>query len=290
MKKMTKIVLTLSIILTPLLGFPIYAQDVNTMPAPEIENFELVEYLTIGETGKIESKKEIWNGVPIEYDLDIWNSDPTVLDLNNQNEFKALKEGKINLSWEVSYSKETLGKLHQKWPGQEFPLPLIPFTATVYVTNQKPVYRLYHSQSGEHLFTTDKNEYKVLSENGWNAESSRWLSENNASLSVHRLYNPNAGDHHYTHDLKEIENLKLAGWKDEGSVFYSFNQSEQTIPVYRLYNPNANTGSHHFTENKKEANELEKAGWKFEGIAYYAKPLRTDLAGPIIQEPAEPKG
>ena len=33
-----------------------------------------------------------------------------------------------------------------------------------------------------------------------------------------------------------------------------------------------------------------KAGWKFEGIAYYAKPLRTDLAGPIIQEPAEPKG
>lgn len=104
------------------------------------------------------------------------------------------------------------------------------------------------------------------------------------------MYNPNAGDHHYTHDLKEIENLKLAGWKDEGSVFYSFNQSEQTIPVYRLYNPNTNTGSHHFTENKKEANELEKAGWTFEGIAYYAKPLRTDLAGPIIQEPAEPKG
>lgn len=243
--------------------------------------------MTVGERGKLESKQKIWNGVPIEYDLDIWNSDPTILEINDQNEFKALKEGKVSLSWEASYSKEMLDKLHQKWPDQEFPLPLVPFMATIYVTDQKPVYRLYHPNSGEHLFTTDKNEYKVLSENGWNAESSRWLSGNDTSISVHRLYNPNAGDHHYTYDHKEIEFLKSAGWIDEGSVFNSFDQAEQNVPIYRLYNPNAQTGAHHFTESKKEADELEKAGWKFEGVAYYAKPLRTDSAGPIIQEPVQ---
>jgi hypothetical protein len=53
----------------------------------------------------------------------------------------------------------------------------------------------------------------------------------------------------------------------EGISFYS--DTEKTVPMYRLYNPNARSGYHFFTGSKKERDALVKAGWKDEKIGFY---------------------
>ena len=84
-----------------------------------------------------------------------------------------------------------------------------------------------------------------------------------------RLYNPNAGEHHYTANGNEKELLVDAGWKYEGIAWYA-SSKEDGIPMYRLYNPNAETGTHHFTPSEKEKDNLVSLGWKYEGIAFYS--------------------
>lgn len=280
MRKFEKISIIAAAVLVSAMNAVVYAQVDTIAPEPKIEKFELAKYLSVGESGSFKSEKSEWRGVPIEYELNVSSSDSSILEVSEKNEYKALKEGKVTLSWTAAYSKDTLKQLEKKWPGEEFPLPAEVYCETVYVTEQKPVYRLYNPNSGEHLFTAKKNEYSWLSENGWNAENSRWLSDSEAkeTENVHRVYNPNAGDHHYTSDQREIDFLQSAGWRDEGTVFQACQNSEHAVPVYRLYNPNAVTGAHHFTSSEEEADSLKTAGWAFEGVGFYVTPLRTDSA------------
>ncbi|MGF2943215.1 C39 family peptidase [Enterococcus xiangfangensis] len=49
--------------------------------------------------------------------------------------------------------------------------------------------------------------------------------------------------------------------------------SVQTIPMYRLYNPNS--GEHFYTGNAAERDKVQKAGWRYEGIGWQA-PLSGD--------------
>lgn len=56
------------------------------------------------------------------------------------------------------------------------------------------------------------------------------------------------------------------GWRYEGVAW----QSGGSVPVYRLYNPNAKTGTHHYTLNANEKNHLVKVGWRYEGVGFYA--------------------
>jgi peptidoglycan hydrolase-like amidase len=57
----------------------------------------------------------------------------------------------------------------------------------------------------------------------------------------------------------------------EGTAFYAFkSQQDQTIPVYRFFNPII--GDHFFTISETEKNELinsPSSGYNFEGIAFY---------------------
>ncbi|WP_230228724.1 hypothetical protein [Allobaculum mucilyticum] len=280
MKKITTGFITTAFGILTVFHTPVYGQEQFDAPIPEIEAFDLVEYVTVGESGTYKSSVEEWCKEKVEYSLAIGSSDNSVLQVNENNEFIAVKEGKVLLIWSYTLSEETTDRLHRKWPNVDFSLPEEVICQTVYVTNNKPVYRLYHPGSGEHLLTTDKNEYRLLYKNGWKAEQSRWLSDQSdtAKLDVHRLYNPNASDHHYTADMQEIAYLLSAGWKDEGVAFHSGTLGGQAVPVYRLYNPNAITGSHHFTASLEECKALQRAGWIFEGIGFNVLPLRTDQA------------
>jgi hypothetical protein len=142
---------------------------------------------------------------------------------------------------------------------------LIFFGSSVIATaNTNSVYRLYNKNSGEHFFTIDINEKKILSRIGWQDEGIAW-SAPTKGVAVHRVYNKNVGEHHYTTNRKECENLKRLGWLYEGICWYSGGNS----PIFRVYNPNARTGSHHFTLNKNENKLLVKLGWYDEGIAWY---------------------
>lgn len=104
--------------------------------------------------------------------------------------------------------------------------------------------------------------------------------------SVYRLYNPNAGDHHYTQEKKEADYLEKQGWLLDGTVLNA--DSEDQIPVYRLYNPNAKSGAHHFTTDKAEYAWLAAQGWKEEGIAFYTSSAdrlpKDDLPLPALPE------
>lgn len=262
------------------LNSPVYGEEQWHAPAPEIEDFELAEYVTVGETGKFKSKVGEWRGEKVEYSIPVHSMDASVLQVSENNEFIAVSEGKAELVWTYSLTEETADRLHRKWPNVSFALPEDVGCQTVYVTKNKPVYRLYHPKTGEHLLTTDKNEYRFLSANGWTAELSRWLSDETgtAPLEVHRLYNPNASDHHYTADAQEIAHLVSVGWKDEGTAFKTSAAGAQGVPVYRLYNPNTKTGSHHFTVSATERDTLKLSGWILEGTGFTVLPLRTDRA------------
>lgn len=126
--------------------------------------------------------------------------------------------------------------------------------------------RVYNPNSGEHHYTANVNERNHLVKAGWRNEGTAWNTPEKGAV-VYRLYNPNAGDHHYSTNLNEKNHLVKVGWRYEGIAW----QSGGSIPVYRLYNPNAKTGTHHYTPIVSEKNNLVQHGWKYEGIGFYAE-------------------
>lgn len=127
------------------------------------------------------------------------------------------------------------------------------------------LYRAYNPNTGEHLYTANGNEIPFVVKNGWKDEGNAWEVPDKG-VPVYRVFNPNnGGDHHYTLNYNEVKNLIGHGWKDEGIAW----NSGGSIPVHRLYNPNAKTGTHHFTIDANEKDVLVQAGWKYEGVAMY---------------------
>ena len=137
---------------------------------------------------------------------------------------------------------------------------------------ENAVYRAYNSSNGEHLYTTNYEEFKVITKNGWDDEGIAFMSElKEKGQAVYRVYNPNNGLHHYTTDVNEKNALVSLGWNDEGVAFYTSKNPKDT-PVYRVYNEN--DGNHHYTMNANEALALISMGWKNEGIAFLTAPMK----------------
>ena len=137
---------------------------------------------------------------------------------------------------------------------------------------ENAVYRAYNSSNGEHLYTTNYEEFKVITKNGWDDEGIAFMSElKEKGQAVYRVYNPNNGLHHYTTDVNEKNALVSLGWNDEGVAFYTSKNPKDT-PVYRVYNEN--DGNHHYTMNANEALALISMGWKNEGIAFFTTPMK----------------
>ena len=148
--------------------------------------------------------------------------------------------------------------------------PTNPNAPTQQVENA--VYRAYNSSNGEHLYTTNYEEFKVITKNGWDDEGIAFMSESKEKgQAVYRVYNPNSGLHHYTTDVNEKNALVSLGWNDEGVSFYTSKNPKDT-PVYRVYNEN--DGNHHYTMNANEALALISMGWKNEGIAFLTAPMK----------------
>ena len=132
-----------------------------------------------------------------------------------------------------------------------------------------PVYRMYNPINGEHLYTTDAHEVKVIYETlGWGYEGIGWYSSVTGTP-VYRLYNPKLGNHLYTSDKHEIDVLtKTQGWVLDNNgepVMYS----NGSVPIYRLFNEKLQS-QHHLTTDANEYKVIPKYGWKQEGISMYA--------------------
>lgn len=148
------------------------------------------------------------------------------------------------------------------------------------------LYRAYNPNTGEHLYTANGNEIPFVVNAGWKDEGKAWEVPSKG-IPVYRVFNPNnGGDHHYTMNFNEVKNLINHGWKDEGVAW----QSGGSIPVHRLYNPNAKTGTHHFTIDANEKDALVKVGWKYEGVAMYSGGDQTTPPKPADPKPLEPLG
>lgn len=128
------------------------------------------------------------------------------------------------------------------------------------------MYRMYNPNSGEHFYTASVEERNDLMWRGWKPEGIAWTAPS-WGTPVFRLYNPNAGEHHYTTSEIERAVLIYAGWNDEGVGWYA--DTEQRVPVYRVYNPNAFSNNHHYTTDWGERDVLIDMGWRDEGIGWH---------------------
>ena len=138
------------------------------------------------------------------------------------------------------------------------------------------LHRLFNTKTGEHLYTADENEVRVLT-----TTTDEWLDEKNQATAVPasegtpvwRLFDPQTGDHHYTADAYEASVLTTQqGWIfdfDGKPAFYS-GAKETGKPVYRIYNTKAERFGHLFTSDAYEKSVwLNAGGWDDEGIAWY---------------------
>jgi hypothetical protein len=140
-------------------------------------------------------------------------------------------------------------------------------------------YRLYSPVTGEHLYTTDSNEYSVLGTMGWTLEGkaykmfkdSGWFGSS-YTRPVYRLYNSRILQHHWTMDANEASTLASFDWDYEGIAGYMLSTQESgTVPLYRLMF--AQPLLHLWTTDANEKTVLStQRGWVYEGILGYVIP------------------
>ncbi len=149
-----------------------------------------------------------------------------------------------------------------------------------------PVYRIYSSQSGEHLFTIDHNEVSVLLGNPiWRAESASFAAVPasggacaTGTIAVQRIVVEATGEHLLISDPHEASALlaTLPNFYPEGIALCAYaTQVAGTVPVIRL--ANSVTGLHLWTASQAEVTALNgHGGWRLDsgtnGVAFYAFP------------------
>ncbi|MBO1308852.1 hypothetical protein JZO70_21960 [Enterococcus sp. 669A] len=85
------------------------------------------------------------------------------------------------------------------------------------------IFRFYNPNAGDHHYTMNLIEGRILLEQGWEDDRLTFPSAHADRYPIYRLYNPNAiaGAHHFTTNAAERDMLVGVGWKDEGIGFYA---------------------------------------------------------------------
>lgn len=144
---------------------------------------------------------------------------------------------------------------------------------------QRARYRLYNDLTKEHLYTTDTNEYGVLTGRGWAPEGvAHWVPVDVTPVGgvtpvpLYRLYHPGIRQHLWTTDANEYAVLATRGWTQEGADGYVLPTavSGVTVPLYRL--AYAFLPIHLWTTDANEYAVLATRGWIQEGVAAHVFP------------------
>ncbi len=152
------------------------------------------------------------------------------------------------------------------------------------------VFRFLNKSTGEHLFTTDRNEARALKRQGWRFEQVEWVSPSSGQ-DIYRLYNRASHAHFYTADANEYRVLGEAGWKQEGVAFHGADARDAgAVAIWRLYNSQSPMGDHLFTTDAHERDVTRNLGWTDEGTAFYGLGSQSSgsASGPAESEPVEP--
>lgn len=228
-------------------------------------------YLRTNDALKLKYTEDWYKDVRLEYVVNWYGLSENTVDLDDQGVLHAIRAGEYQIGYDFTYTQETWQRLSEKYPDENLAIPDIGRSMHFVVSDDPYVFRLYNPYSGEHFYTVNQSERRLLMNLGWTSEGYGWFASDSSQTPVYRLYDPNAGDHHFTMDQNEYEALALAGWKQEGVAWYCNPKTD--IPVYRQYNPNAQTGRHNYTASQGEKDHLVSLGWKDEGIAWYSPSL-----------------
>jgi hypothetical protein len=139
-----------------------------------------------------------------------------------------------------------------------------------------PVFRVFSSAAGSHVWTGDYAEYTRLLASGYTSEGIVFNSlspvrqETPAAPGkdlVYRFYIPQTLSHFWTTDIYERDRMLRTGYDYEGVAWLS-SSTNTTTPVYRLYAPSLN--QHLYTIDKSEHDYLvASGGWNDEGVSQY---------------------
>ena len=137
----------------------------------------------------------------------------------------------------------------------------------------RDLYRVYNPATGEHLYTTHREEVDHLVASGWRWETDQTMQVPRSSATpVWRLVNTADDDHHYTTDAWEAKVLTTQrGWRyDFGGEPAFYGAAKDQAPVYRIYDTRAARFGHLFTKDAYEKSVWLKAGgWNDEGVGWY---------------------
>lgn len=151
--------------------------------------------------------------------------------------------------------------------------PMTP--SSVSSKGKKKMFRLFNTVTGEHFYTSSEAEKNgLLAQGAWSDEGQGWVAPESSNYPVYRVFNPNSGEHHYTPSENEYKTLVSLGWNDEGIGWFSADDMDNKITLYRLYNPTApEHAKHHYTVSAQERDHLLSTGeWNDEGVAWYGMP------------------
>lgn len=156
------------------------------------------------------------------------------------------------------------------FPAYQFSTYALAYEHKAPVIETIPMHRLYNPNTGEHLYSGSIEERDMLVTAGWDYEGVAWNAPVSVGQPVYRVFNPNSGDHHYTMSQVEVDMLVGLGWIYENVAWNCAPVDHpESVPMYRLYNPNADCGSHHYTGSIEERDFLVSLGWHNEGIGWY---------------------
>ncbi|GAC1681047.1 MAG: hypothetical protein PVS3B3_00500 [Ktedonobacteraceae bacterium] len=144
-----------------------------------------------------------------------------------------------------------------------------------------PFYRLYKGATGDHFYTTSKDEARnAVNRYGYKSEGIAcyvYSFAKDDTTPLIRLYRPSTQHHFYTTSESEAENaVKKYGYTREGTACYVYpTQGEEapkdSVALYRLYK--SGNDDHFYTTSSDEANNaVSKYGYTSEGIACYVYP------------------
>lgn len=145
-----------------------------------------------------------------------------------------------------------------------------------------PVYRLYSSSLGSHVWTNRSSEVQDYISEGYTNEGIAFVGLSTQSQSaatsiseknVYRFSGLTNDSHFMTTDLYERDQMIKAGYTYEGVASRS-SASTTSKPVYRLYNTRSR--KHLYTASENEKNTLSASeDWKYEGINQYSSSTPT---------------
>ena len=145
---------------------------------------------------------------------------------------------------------------------------------------ENPVYRLYNSSQGKHLFSSNQFEIDLLTGNDWQNEGVIYYAPEEGTADVFRFYIPSEARHFYTASQFERDFIignqdTFSGWQYEGAAFSAYSTSDypsDAVAVVRYLN--LETASHVYSTSSYEQGILDQnATFMNEGIAWFGDPM-----------------